>query len=84
MLYREKITISSEIHAQHVNPICLQNVLGLSVKRAGTYSNHWARKREHEFQPPFAQWVFADETHGYAIYSHASLNDGDTFWEMRL
>ena len=46
MLGREIITVSSEIHTQHVNAICLQNVLP-----GGTYSNHWALKREHEYQP---------------------------------
>ena len=46
MLGREIITVSSEIHTQHVKGICLQNVLS-----GGTYSNHWALKREHEFQP---------------------------------
>jgi len=79
MLYREIITVSSEIHTQHVNAICLQNVLGLNVKRDGTYNKHLTLKREHEFQPPFAQWFFTNETHNYAIYRHASLNDWDTF-----
>jgi len=50
MLGREIITVSSEIHTQHVNAISLQNVLS-----GGTYSNHLALKREQEYQPPFAQ-----------------------------
>ena len=73
MLGREIITVSSEIHTQHVNAISLQNVLS-----GGTYSNHLALKREQEYQPPFAQCVFANETHRYAIYRYTSLNDGDT------
>ena len=55
MLHREIITFSSEIHTQHVNAVCLQNVLGLNVKRGGKYSNHCALKLEHEFKPLFAQ-----------------------------
>jgi len=57
----------------------LQNVLGLNVKLDGTYNKHLTLKREGEFQPPFAQWFFANETHGYTIYRYASLNEGDTF-----
>jgi len=49
MLYREIITIYSDIHTQHVNAVCVQNVLGLNVKRGGTYSKHRALKLEHEF-----------------------------------
>jgi hypothetical protein len=66
MLYREIVTICSELHTKHGNAICVQNVQGLYVKRGGTYNNHWALKRKHEFQPPFAQCVFANEAHGYA------------------
>jgi len=55
MLHREIITVSSVIHTQHVKAVCVQNVLGLNVKRGGTYSNHYALKCEHEFRSPFAQ-----------------------------
>ena len=57
MLYREIITFSSEIHTQHVNAVCFQNVLGLNVKHGGTYSKHYALKLEHEFQPSFVKCV---------------------------
>jgi hypothetical protein len=67
MLYREIITICSEMHTKHVNVICVQNVQGLNVKRRGTYINHWALIYKHEFQHPFAQCGFANKTHGYAI-----------------
>jgi len=53
MTYREIVTIYSDIHTQHVNAVCLQNVLGLNVKRGGTYSNHRALKREHEIHSLF-------------------------------
>jgi hypothetical protein len=57
----------------------MHNVLGLNIKRGGTYSKHWAPERKHKFQPPFAQCVFANKTHGYAIFRYASRNDADTF-----
>jgi len=79
MLHREIITFSSEIHTQPVNAVCLQNILGLNVKRGGTYCNHRALNLEHECLPPFAQCVFASHTHVYAIYRYVLLNDGDTF-----
>jgi len=55
MMYREIITVYSDIHTQPVNAVCLQNVLGLNVKRGGTHSNHWALKLEHEFHPFITQ-----------------------------
>jgi len=54
MIYREIITVYSLIHTQPVNALCVRNVLGLNVKRGGTYSNHRALKREHEFHSLFA------------------------------
>jgi len=42
MLYREIIAVCSEIHAEHINTVCGQNVEFLIVKPGGTYSNHWA------------------------------------------
>ena len=36
MLYREKITVCSQIHTQHINTLCGQNVELLIVKLAGT------------------------------------------------
>ena len=44
MLYREIITVCSEIHTKHINTLCGQNVELLNVKIGGTYSDHWALK----------------------------------------
>ena len=41
MLYREIITVCSEIQTKHINTMCGQNVELLNVKLAGTYSDHW-------------------------------------------
>jgi len=40
MLYREVITVSSEIHTKHINTLCEQNVEFMSVKPGGNYGNH--------------------------------------------
>ena len=42
MLYREIISVCSEIHTKHINTLCGQNVELLNVKPSGTYINHWA------------------------------------------
>jgi hypothetical protein len=44
MLYKEIIAVCSEIHTKHTNTLCGQNVEMLSVKRGGTYSDHWVFK----------------------------------------
>jgi len=44
MLYSEIITVCSEIHKEHINALCGQNVELLNIKRGGTYSYHWALK----------------------------------------
>jgi hypothetical protein len=44
MLYREIIAVLSEIHIEHINTLCGQNVEFASVKPDGTYKNHWALK----------------------------------------
>jgi hypothetical protein len=44
MLYREIIAVCSEIHTNHINTLCGQNVEFVNVKPGGTYSNHWALK----------------------------------------
>jgi hypothetical protein len=41
MLYREIITVCSEIHTKHINTLCGQNVEFVNVKTGGTYSYHW-------------------------------------------
>ena len=45
MLYREIIAVCSQIHTQHINTPCGQNVELLSVKPDGTNSDHRALKR---------------------------------------
>ena len=72
MLHKEIITVCSDIRTKHIKAVCVQNVQGLNAKRGGTYSIHWTSKREHAFQPPLAQCVFVNETHGcsrYAVYT---------------
>jgi len=44
MLYREIICVCSEIHTEHINTLCGQNIEFLNVKPGGTYSNQWAWK----------------------------------------
>jgi hypothetical protein len=46
MLCREIITVCSQIHTQHIHKLCGQNVVFVNVKPGGTYSDHWASKRE--------------------------------------
>jgi len=42
MLYREIIAVCSQIHTEHINTLCGQNVELLNVKLGCTYSDHWA------------------------------------------
>ena len=44
MLYREIIAVCSQIHTEHINILCEQNVEFVSVKHGGTYSYHYALK----------------------------------------
>jgi len=37
MLYRETITVCSEIHTKKINTLCGQNVEFVNVKPSGTY-----------------------------------------------
>jgi len=39
VLYREIITVCSEIHIEHINTLCGQNVELLNVKVSGMYNN---------------------------------------------
>ena len=41
MLFREIITVCSQIHAKLINTLCGQKVELLNVKAGGAYSNHW-------------------------------------------
>jgi hypothetical protein len=41
MLYREIITVCSQIQTKHINTLCGQNVELLKVKPGSTYSNSW-------------------------------------------
>ena len=42
MLYREIMSVCSEIHTKHTNTLFGQNVELLNDKTGGTYSDHWA------------------------------------------
>jgi len=42
MFHREIIAVCSQIHTEHINTMCGQNVELLSVNPSGTYSDHWA------------------------------------------
>jgi len=42
MLYREIIAVRSQIHTEHINTLCGQNVEFVNVKLGGTYGNQWA------------------------------------------
>ena len=42
MLYREIMAVCSEIHTNHINTLCGQNVDLLNVVPAGTNSDHFA------------------------------------------
>jgi hypothetical protein len=44
MLYKEIITVCSEIHTKHINTLCGQNVEFVNVKPGVTYSNLWFLK----------------------------------------
>jgi hypothetical protein len=45
MLYSVIIAVCSQIHKKHINTLCGKNVEFWSVKRGGTYINHWALER---------------------------------------
>jgi hypothetical protein len=36
------VLVCAEIHTEHINTLCGQNVEFVNVKLGGTYSNHWA------------------------------------------
>jgi len=42
MLYREIIAVCSQIHTEHVNTLCGQNVELLKFKPGGAISDDWA------------------------------------------
>ena len=42
MLYREITAVCFEIHIEHINTLCGQNVELLNVKPGGTKREHWA------------------------------------------
>jgi hypothetical protein len=42
MLYREIITVCSEIHTKHINALSRQNTEFVNFTAGGTYSDHWA------------------------------------------
>jgi len=44
MMYREIIAVCSEIHIEHINMMCGQNVEFFNVTSGGIYSDHCALK----------------------------------------
>jgi hypothetical protein len=42
MLYGEITAVYSEIHTEHINTLCGQNVEFVNVTTGGTYRDHWA------------------------------------------
>jgi hypothetical protein len=44
MLYREKISVFSQLHTKHINTLYWQNVESMKVKLGGTHSDRWATK----------------------------------------
>jgi len=40
MLYRKIIAVCCQIHTNHINTLCEQNVEFVNVKPGGTYSDH--------------------------------------------
>jgi hypothetical protein len=40
------MAVCCEIHTKHINTLCGQNVGFVNFKSGGTYSDHWAVKRE--------------------------------------
>ena len=40
MLYREIITVCSQIHTKYINTLCGHDLEFVNVKPGGTYSNH--------------------------------------------
>jgi hypothetical protein len=42
MLYGVMIAVCSQIHTEHINTLCGQNVDLLNVKPGDTYSDQWA------------------------------------------
>jgi len=45
MLYREIISVCSEIHTKHINTLCGQGAEFVNVNFGGIYSNHSALER---------------------------------------
>jgi hypothetical protein len=49
MLYREIIAVGPQIHTEHINTLCGQNVELLNIKPGGTYRNHWALRGSESY-----------------------------------
>jgi hypothetical protein len=41
MLYREITAVCSQIHTEHINTLCGQNVGFVSTRHNGTFTNHY-------------------------------------------
>jgi hypothetical protein len=56
MLYREIITVCTEIKTEHTNTQRGQNVEVVNVKPGGTYSNHWALRGPAPHHENIREW----------------------------
>jgi hypothetical protein len=68
MLYREIIAVCADIHTEHVNTLCGQNVEFVKVKPGGTYSNHRILKGYISDISLKYCWRFSDSTLSCRVY----------------
>jgi hypothetical protein len=71
MLYREIIAVCADIHTEHINTLCGQNVDFVKVKPGGTYSHHRALKG-YISDISLKYWRFSDSTVSCRVMSRAS------------
>jgi len=63
MSYREIIAVCSQIHTEHINTLCGQNVEFVNVKHGGTYGYHLALK---VMQYNISDWLLGFE-HSFCL-----------------
>jgi hypothetical protein len=84
MLYRGVIAVCSEIHTKHINTLCGQNVVFVTVKPDGAYRNHWALSTLQDYMKlmflvrhkPFPAYVITAQNgsqHSYCSAVHILL-----------